>query len=295
MIRRLAVLTLCTALVACGEVTEAPRAADAPPTHVPTTTAPSEPEVLRGVGIVLDDGDGPELCLGGVMESLPPQCGGPALVGWDWAEIPDEHAASGTRWTDGVVVTGRYDGDTFTLTEPAVPLDEYDGPLPSGGADRSLETPCPEPAGGWPTDHPGTMADFEEAAAAAARLEGYADVWVDYLEPPDHSVEGDGYEPDNVVLNVRVVGDREAAASELRKTWPGALCVSTAERTEAELRRIQHEVNEVEGMLGSSAGFDAVDLRVVHDDGSLQERMDERYGEGAVRVASALVPPSTLE
>jgi hypothetical protein len=39
------------------------------------------------VATVLQEGDGPpELCLGGVAESFPPQCGGPEIAGWDWED-----------------------------------------------------------------------------------------------------------------------------------------------------------------------------------------------------------------
>jgi hypothetical protein len=292
--RLLAVASLASLVVVlsgCGEATHVtePAVAEGEPTGVLPSTS-STPEALVGVGIVLDDGEGPELCLGAVMESLPPQCSGPRVIGWSWADFPDEESAAGTRWTDDVVVVGSYEGNRFTLTEPAVPLSEYDGPRPPRSPEHPLDTPCPEPLGGWRTDHPGTMADFERAAAAATGLDGYAGSWVDYVQPPDPSVEGDGYQPHNVILNVRVVGDRTAAAAELRRIWPGPVCVSTAERTEAELRRIQQEVIDVDGMLTSSAGFDVVDLRVVYDDGSLQRRMDERYGKGVVRVSSALAP-----
>jgi hypothetical protein len=299
--RLLAVAASAAVLSGCGQATDLsePTVADGAPAGELTVrfeyaegSTPPEPEVLLGMGIVLDGGDGPEFCLGGVMQSLPPQCGGPRLVGWAWAEFTGEASVRGTRWTDGVVVRGTYDGDTFTLTGPAVTLEEYDGPLPGGDEERSLDTPCPEPAGGWRTDHPGTMADFERAAAAATRLDGYAGSWVDYLRQPEN--EADALETANMILNVRVVGDRAAAAAELQRIWPGPLCVSGAERTEAELRRIQHEVSELPGVLTSSAGFDVVDLRVVHDDGALQQQMDERYGEGVVEVDSALVPVSDL-
>lgn len=296
MIRCLTVLTLCTVLSACGEATDPRRADGGPATDAPSTSPPPEPEVLVGTGTVLDDGDGPELCLGPVMESLPPQCGGPELIGWDWAEIPDEGTAGGTTWVDGVVVTGTFDGEAFTLTRPAVPVDQYDGPLPAE-PERSLDTPCPEPPGGWRVLDPGTatMAHFEEAAAAATRLDGYADSWVDYLQPPDHSVETDGYEPDNVILNVRVVGDPAATAARLREIWGGALCVSVARRSEAELRAIHDQVLDRPGVLSSWTGFDVVELGVLYDDGSLQRSLDQEYGKGVVQVHSALVPLRDLE
>jgi hypothetical protein len=41
-------------------------------------------------------------------------------------------------------------------------------------------------------------------------------------------------------------------------------------------------------MLTSSGQFDRVDVSVVHDDGSLQAWADATYGEGVVRIDSAL-------
>ena len=40
---------------------------------------------------------GPQLCLGGVAESLPPQCGGPDIVGWDWESVAGEESELGPR------------------------------------------------------------------------------------------------------------------------------------------------------------------------------------------------------
>jgi len=69
----------------------------------------------------------------------------------------------------------------------------------------------------------------------------------------------------------------------------GALWVTQAKRTQAELSKIQREVNHTPGMLFSDAGRDVVDLHVIHDNASLRRRMDEEYGAGVVRVDSALV------
>src|SRR5688572_3418701 len=55
---------------------------DAPP---PTVPAPDSEQLYEADGIVLeDDSHGPELCLGGVALSLPPQCGGVPLANWEW-------------------------------------------------------------------------------------------------------------------------------------------------------------------------------------------------------------------
>lgn len=47
--------------------------------------------------MVLDLGTGPEFCVGSVATSLPPQCGGPELVGWTWPKHGVERR-TGTTW-----------------------------------------------------------------------------------------------------------------------------------------------------------------------------------------------------
>ena len=84
-----------------------------------------------------------------------------------------------------------------------------------------------------------------------------------------------------------------AAEAVLGQMWDGPLCVTTAERTEAQLRTIQDEVTTSNGSpLG--AGVDVltgtVELTVTYDDGTLQSELDELHGDGVVRVTSALVP-----
>ena len=76
---------------------------------------PAAPGTVRANATVLDDGDGPELCLGGVATSLPPQCGGPPVEGWDWSRVEHEDV-SGVRW-GSYQITGRFDGATFTVAE----------------------------------------------------------------------------------------------------------------------------------------------------------------------------------
>jgi hypothetical protein len=252
---------------------------------------------VRGIGTVLDAGDGPELCLGPILESLPPQCGGRKLVGWDWSAVESEHRA-GVRWTGPeYVVTGTYDGTTFTLTEPPIRSEDYDGPRPEHpDEDDRLSTPCPEPEGGWrPVDPARTdHRTLREVAHVAQRLDGYAELWWDQSVNPAYddpdADPGAMNDPRKLVVNVRVVGDTAAAEAELRKVWGGALCVTEAKRTDAELRRIQDEVAQAPGMLTASSSRDVVDLDVAYDDGSLQRRFDAKYGEGVVRVHSAIFP-----
>lgn len=88
-------------------------------------------------GAVLDDGDGPELCAA-LLESYPPQGGGPSIEGWDWDAVPHDEA-SGVRWTESVELQGTFDGTTFTMTEaPVSPSSDVPAPtMPPGAADQA--------------------------------------------------------------------------------------------------------------------------------------------------------------
>ena len=73
---------------------------------------------VTAIATVLQQGDGaPELCLGGVAESYPPQCSGPEIAGWDWDAVEAE-SAHGTTWGT-YEVKGSWDGATFRLAEAA--------------------------------------------------------------------------------------------------------------------------------------------------------------------------------
>jgi hypothetical protein len=130
-------LAVALLLGACGSPTPSPgRGATFPssPTAAPTV-APQGPAVppasdpVTGVGTVIEvPGGTPELCLGPVRESYPPQCEGIPLAGWSWAEHPAEQTANpdgpSTSW-GSYAVTGTFDGLTLTVTS-AVPLALYD-------------------------------------------------------------------------------------------------------------------------------------------------------------------------
>lgn len=81
---------------------------------------PSAGGPVLAVGTVIDAGT-PMLCLN-VATSYPPQCGGPAIVGWDWSAVPHEEASS-VRWADGVALRVTYDAEAFAITPIEPPLD----------------------------------------------------------------------------------------------------------------------------------------------------------------------------
>lgn len=79
-----------------------------------------------GQGTVLQiDGDDAQFCLGPVMESYPPQCSGPVIVGWEWPDNGMSESASGVTWGT-YALAGTWDGVQFTPTQPPIPLALYD-------------------------------------------------------------------------------------------------------------------------------------------------------------------------
>lgn len=235
---------------------------DAAPTPVP-----EGPVTTHGLVTVLDDGDGPEMCLGAVAESYPPQCGGPRLEGFDFGDVGAE-TASGVTWGSYALV-GTFDGTTFTVTD-ATPAALYD-PMAEEPVD-GLEAACSAPggSGGGKT----TPEDMDATLAAASALPGYASVWL----------TGD-------TINVAVTEDADGAEETLRESWDGGLCVTTVEKTDADLNEINQQLQAALGdrlLTSGSYTPDTLDAQVVFDDGSIQDWADATYGDGLVRVTSAL-------
>ncbi len=122
------ILSTMVALSGCaggtgGSTTDA---SDLPGTVPPTPSAAAPDGEVIGIGTVIQSGDTPaEFCLGPVAESLPPQCSGPELVGWDWAAAEQQQTAGGVTWGT-YAVQGSWDGTALTVTQPAIPLSLYD-------------------------------------------------------------------------------------------------------------------------------------------------------------------------
>ena len=148
-------------LLLAGCATTAPAAPDRPdsPGSVPAPSdAIAAPGQVIGQGTVLQkDGEEPQLCLGGVAESYPPQCGGPEIVGWDWDEVDGEESASGVTW-GAYAVTGTWDGTVFT-SESAMLLALYD-PMP-------IVDPLTDPANAGDTPESDLIAIQDELHASA--------------------------------------------------------------------------------------------------------------------------------
>ena len=236
-----------------------------------TAPAPVPDGTVRTPGLVtvLDEGDGPVMCLGPIAQSAPPQCGGPALEDFDFGQVGAQEAAGVTWGSDPLAATG--DGTTITVSD-AIPAALYDvGPEP---AEEPLAAACGTPSTTDPAR--ATPEDLDATLAAASALPGYATSWL----------SGD-------TVNVAVTQDATGAEELLRGTWGGPLCVTTVEDTEVDLTKVDQELQAALGdqlLTSGSYAPDSLDAEVVYDDGSIQDWADATWGEGLVRVSSALLP-----
>ncbi len=269
-----AALTLTAALSACSADTDTDKRAVDPSAGTDATAAPTPVAdgsvSTTGLVTVLKAGASPQMCLGAIAESSPPQCTGREieLEGLAWSPA-DLEQAGGVEW-GSYAITGTFDGTIFTVTD-SIPAALYDVAATPDPA--PLAAACDSPASTDPDLASPKALDATMTAVAA--LPGYASVWLT-----------------GKTINVAVTEDAAGAETTLRETWGGPLCVTTAEHTEAELNAIGQEMQAgVPSLLSSSSPqADAIEAEVVFDDGSIQAWADKTYGKGLVRITSALVP-----
>lgn len=276
-------------LAACGSGDPATVGVSTGAAEEPTPSVPAADgsRPYEANATVLDAADGPMLCLGGVLLSLPPQCGDIPIANWDWKAVTGERSMAGTSWGMYHVV-GRFDGEVFTVAEVG-PFDRVDEP-----DTYDYENPCPEPDGGWVVPDPdhNTQEDTRRAHAYAKSQPDYVISWNDHLDE-----ELQEFSP--VVFIAVFTGDAERHEGEIRKVWNGPLCV--VERDVPTARRLASIRKDVEArlpdlglqLLGSATGGfpPMVYIDVVADvDGRAQALVDEEYGPGIVRFLPALQP-----
>jgi hypothetical protein len=188
-------------------------------------------------------------------------------------------------------VVGTWDGEYFTLTEGPRPPQRQ----PRPGGIRPI-TPCPPPPGGWQVVDPATTtSEALESASVAARAEAdFAGDWVDQSSNPNRSRrDGQGMnDPTKLIANFCFTGDLPRHKAELRQIWGGAMCVSEARRTHAELGHIHSELSRERrpDWLGTSDNVigNVVDYIVIIDDGRVaparvRRPLRHRRGRGSQR------------
>ena len=171
---------------------------------------PDRARVVDFSTTVIDSGSGPELCLGGVANSLPPQCSGPVAVGLNldgWSE-----EANGVRWGERKVtvvwppVDGRVEAVYDSGPEP-FPFDFPYGAIP----DECAEVPTEAGSG--------AISDYARSLGEA---------------------NGGLYLSNEGVVVLQVVGDPQPHRTALAAD--GGACVVEVPRSEAEQRRIQNAI-----------------------------------------------------
>jgi hypothetical protein len=145
-------LALAGVLVACATPASPGSTAD---------PAPAAPVEVAGEGTVIQVGDAaPELCLGAVAASDPPQCTGPEIVGWDWDSVDGDTTTAGTTWGT-YAITGTWDGQRLTVSS-AIQLALYD-PMP-------IPDPALDPENPGTTDE-ATLRSLQESIPAEFPVE----------------------------------------------------------------------------------------------------------------------------
>lgn len=232
---------------------------------------------------------GPQLCYA-VGASLPPMCGGPDVVGWDWDAVEGEESLHGTTWGDYRVV-GTFDGERLILTEP--PGQPRDGEPGAGSPGPGFSTRCPTPDGGWTIEDPATATlDGREAALKYANEQpDLGSIWLDIQAHLADVLPG---VPEQAVLNATFTGDVERHERQLRARYGGPLCVSRAARSQEELTEVQQRVHQVLGGNFQYSGADGVrsvvKVMVPVVDDELRARVAEVDPDGLVVLSSWLQP-----
>ena len=113
-------------LAACGGTDAVARDGSSPadPDAPPALALPANVRTAN-LAMVMDTGKGrPQVCLGPIAESYPPQCGGPVLLGWRWKDHPEHDRQGRIRW-GSFMITGSWDGTRLRAVE-AIPAALYD-------------------------------------------------------------------------------------------------------------------------------------------------------------------------
>ncbi|MDR7252369.1 hypothetical protein J2X46_001345 [Nocardioides sp. BE266] len=231
--------------------------------------------------LVTDDGSGPMACRNGNWQDLsPPACQEFAITGWDWDPAWDFEEKDGVRWGTFQMV-GTFDGETFAVDEVSQPEPE---PYES-----DFEIPCPTPDGGWQVADPSrtTQDAMLGLGNVAEDIPGFAMVAVS-----TSAGQPGPRDPMDAVVSLYVAGDPAAAEEIVREWWGGMLCVTQVEHSHDELEKVQMALLDIPGMneVGSGNTDNQVDLVVLNDDGSIQQWVDQEFGEGVVVVESNLRP-----
>lgn len=259
-------------------------AACAGQTGTPAGTPPPSPStdttLFKTTGTFFETPTQPlHLCVGMILTSYPPQCGGRQLPvdGIAWPDIPDAEHVGDVRFSGDVDVQGTWDGSTFHVTsaKPAT----IPEPEP-----HSFGQACDTPVG-VPITTPEQLASTEGVAGA---LPGVQMIWLSYLTEPDFEKENMG----EAVLNVLITGDAAEAERTIRGQVDTAVCVAHVEGPdETAVSAAQQRLHTALGQEVLGSGITVRDARTVlevtflFDTPELRARADEALGPDVAPLA----------
>ncbi|MEO1059815.1 MAG: hypothetical protein AAFZ07_00250 [Actinomycetota bacterium] len=255
-------------------------------------------------GTVLDDGDGPELCLF-VLASLPPQCGGPQAVDLDWDDVEGVEDLGGVRWGSGRFVVSAVDPTTQLIDAVRIL-----GPAPDDARFVPRDAPiiepgCETPPGGWTHPDPSrvTFEAFHSAVEVVRGVPGHGNTGVGRIvdpgpfpDDPDDQLEWEraASDPFNQILVLRHVGDTTSVVAAVREVWGGPLCLLPARSTFDELLAAQDEVRLGPGrpnVFSTGIGwFDGLRIEVLVADGAEVEAIRREVAPVQVRASAWFEP-----
>lgn len=283
-------LLVCLPLAACGRPSTGPPSAHNPSPSTTAVSGESGSNVLFEANATVLENDKGEtnLCLGVMLDSLPPQCGDVPLMNWDWNQVKGEERAGGVTWGGSYHVVGSFDGETFTLTDKPGPPAEH--LIPED--DFSSAPACEEPAHGWIEEGEVDQQVAGRALSHVRREPEYSAGWVTQLEPP-------GVESDTgaVVLNAAFTGNLDKHEASLREHWNGSLCIVRYGRSMDELEQIRTEVYAMLEELSVrtlTSDLDEIDnsinVHVIHIDETDREGLMQRFDSETVEITTAFRP-----
>jgi hypothetical protein len=193
---------------------------------------PRGPQLYEGSFTVLSEPGKPANLCHVIETSLPPQCDGLPVVGWNWDAVSDEESRNGTNWGAWHVV-GTYNGKHFTLVGTPTSRQRADPPETK----RDFSPACDDP------DVVDASEDFREWEAMTQvdefEIQHLVAAWVS-----DPRGEWDGPFVGSIVV---LPGAKAAAVALVRRHYAGALCVVERDGpTEARLEEVQHQLNDRE-------------------------------------------------
>lgn len=247
------------------------------PTSLKATSDPRPLSDRRvGVGMtMLQVAGGPmKMCVGGVMMSLPPQCGVfVSVTGVDWAAITWKTVNGDTNWAT-VDVIGVLSGSGSSMSIAV----EQIGPLGTFVVSSNRPTPgfsAPPMACLRSSDQGGTV---NELAPGIEEVSGYQISWIDGQR-----------------FQVATVADPGEVEKQVRaKGYKGPLCVGTLDApVHTELIAAMEAITRLDGIAGGGIGLQgtpAITINVAANTPELFDRITATAREKAPKAAVVLSP-----